>query len=137
MKASIFFFFLSRIVIHLDFSLRDKNFDLLLFLEGRGHSPRSMAASPLGVSRAACHCCHYGMCVVAVGSGQGTVISGLPRADFFMSAFIIKKAFKICGIGKNKSRCAVPAGAVSELVLVHSGSLGARDCEVLGAGLRF
>lgn len=63
--------------------------------------------------------------MVAAGSGQVTVISGLPGTDFFMSAFIIKKAFKIFGIRKNKSRCTAPTGAISKLVLVCSGRLGA------------
>lgn len=61
---------------------------------------------------------------MAVGSGQITVISGLPAVGFFVLP--VKKTFKICGFGKYKSRCAMPEGAIAELFQVFLGRLGLR-----------
>lgn len=61
---------------------------------------------------------------MAVGSGQITVISGLPGVGFFV--LTVKKTFKICGFRKYKSRCAMPEGAIAELFQVFLGRLGLR-----------
>lgn len=108
----------------MDFNLRHKNFDFFS-LEKR---PLSLKCSYFlwGLTTVILECVQW-----LQVAGKKQLLDGYLGADFLMPILAVKKAFKICGTRKHKSRFTMSKGTVSKLFLVLWGRLSPEECAVL------